>query len=235
MPIGNYSAGCLQGAESLPLSGPAFVVMHPERKRYFGHPELLSYIKSLASTVRDNHLGILLVGDMGRPRGGPMISGHASHQIGLDVDLWYSLPKKAPRKAERSRLSAGHFTANGKLAHWNKKLTKLLELAIQNPSVDRIFVNPIIKQSLCRSEKEAAWLHKIRPWWGHDDHFHVRLNCPAGSNQCQPGTPIPDGPGCDSDLAWWFSEDAKKTLIDRGKKERVFPVLPAACAALSAQ
>jgi murein endopeptidase len=29
----------------------------------------------------------LLIGDMSQPRDGPMLYGHSSHQIGLDVDI----------------------------------------------------------------------------------------------------------------------------------------------------
>ena len=32
----------------------------------------------------------LLIGDMSQPRGGPMLNGHSSHQIGLDVDIWFT-------------------------------------------------------------------------------------------------------------------------------------------------
>jgi len=33
--------------------------------------------------------------DLGQPRGGPTLSGHRSHQSGLDVDIWFLLSKQA--------------------------------------------------------------------------------------------------------------------------------------------
>jgi hypothetical protein len=35
----------------------------------------------------------LYIGDISQPRGGPMTSGHASHQIGLDADIWMLPPR----------------------------------------------------------------------------------------------------------------------------------------------
>ena len=44
------------------------------------------------------------VGDMSQPRGGPMVTGHSSHQIGLDVDIWLTpMPTaRSRRKSERT-------------------------------------------------------------------------------------------------------------------------------------
>ena len=94
--IGQPGAGCLQGAVALPLRGPGWMVMHPERHREFGHPELLAYLRDLASRARRETLGLLCVGDLGQPRGGPMPTGHRSHQIGIDADVWYGPPTKPP-------------------------------------------------------------------------------------------------------------------------------------------
>ena len=86
--IGSPSRGCLAGGEALPLDGPGWQVMRPSRHRYFGHSQLIAFIESLASDV--NRMGgSILVGDMALPRGGPMPTGHRSHQIGLDVDIWF--------------------------------------------------------------------------------------------------------------------------------------------------
>src|SRR5215469_1884152 len=62
----------------------------------------------------------------------------------------------------------------------------LLEAVAREPLVERVFVNPAIKGALCREDgPEWAWMAKIRPWWGHNDHFHVRLSCPSGNPQCR--------------------------------------------------
>ncbi|MGZ5917266.1 MAG: penicillin-insensitive murein endopeptidase, partial [Methyloceanibacter sp.] len=84
--IGSYAKGCLSGGISLPINGPDWQVMRLSRNRNWGTPQLLDFLERLASDARalDGWPG-LLVGDMAQPRGGPMITGHSSHQIGLDA------------------------------------------------------------------------------------------------------------------------------------------------------
>jgi len=80
--------------------------------------------------------------------------------------------------------------------------------AAQEPRVQRIFVNAAIKKALCREAKgDRSWLSKIRPMYGHDYHFHIRITCPAGAKQCEPQTPPPEGEGCSAaDFAYWFQD-----------------------------
>ena len=52
---------------------------------------------------------------------------------------------------------------------------------------------------------DAAWLRKIRPWWDHTDHLHVRLNCPKGAPGCVDQDPLPPGDGC-KEAIWWVTE-----------------------------
>ena len=100
--IGFYSAGCLQGAEALPLDGTGYAVMRPSRRRFFGHATLLNYLTTLAADRRGAATRLLLIGDLGAPsRGGPMLGGHASHQNGLDVDIWFITRAKRPTDVER--------------------------------------------------------------------------------------------------------------------------------------
>ena len=81
--IGSYADGCLAGAVALPISGPIWQVMRLSRNRYWGNPSLVAFIKRLADHAKEVGWNGLLVGDMSQPRGGPMLSGHSSHQIGL--------------------------------------------------------------------------------------------------------------------------------------------------------
>jgi penicillin-insensitive murein endopeptidase len=102
--------------------------------------------------------------------------------------------------------------------------------------VERVFVNPVVKRALCQSAgTDRGWLHKLRPWWGHDEHFHVRLACPADSPECQPQPPLAAGDGCE-ELAWWFNPAAQKERDDRRQTYRskvgAAPALPPACARL---
>jgi penicillin-insensitive murein endopeptidase len=90
--IGTTSCGCLQGAATLPASGPGYEVLRLGRNRRFGHPTLIAYIRRLAAAAASGKLGLVVVGDLSQPRGGPTPSGHRSHQTGLDADIGYAAP-----------------------------------------------------------------------------------------------------------------------------------------------
>ncbi len=230
--VGSYSAGCLAGAQALSLEGPGYAVMRPSRLRYFGHPTLVRYIERLGRELQKEK-SILLVGDLGRPRGGPMLSGHVSHQSGLDVDLWLRVSKKRPTRLERERWSAPNFVNKDRSLGraWTASQRKLLALAAAAPEVDRIFVSPSIKRDLCEKMPKAAWLHKVRAWWGHEEHLHVRLRCPEGDTQCENQEPLEASRAqCEEDLAWWFSPAAEEEWKKRPiSTERPFPELPKFC------
>lgn len=244
-PIGSYSAGCNDGAKALDLNGPGFQVMRPSRNRFYGNTELVNYIKNLTDLTVVDKVGVLLIGDMSMPRGGPLPTGHMSHQIGLDVDIWYVLYPVAQQRPltpeERETVSAVSFVNLEKQVLkedlWTPAHESLLRLAATQPEVERIFVNPAIKRALCQKlpERDRAWLHRLRPWFGHDDHFHVRLKCPAGAELCKNQEPVAPGDGCvGDDLAWWFTQEARdKEKIQASQPPlRTMPVLPAACTAL---
>lgn len=235
--IGKVTSGCIRGAATLPKNGSGYQVMRLSRMRYFGHPDLVQFIQSLGQTAQNQGLGTLLIGDLGMARGGPTLSGHRSHQTGLDVDIWYLLAKEAEKRelssSEREAWGAPSVVAAGgnsiNTAYWSPAIEQVLEAAARSSEVDRIFVNARIKQVLCERKTSHDWLQKIRPWFAHADHFHVRLKCPAGNFLCEKQEPIPAGDGCGADLAWWFSADAKKPAKKEPAKKIV---LPAACDAV---
>ena len=234
--IGSYNAGCLSGAVTLPESGPGFQVMRLSRKRFYGHPDLKQFIENFALKTHQQQLGVLLIGDLGQPRGGPTLTGHRSHQTGLDVDIWFLLSQQASKRLlgfnEREAWSAPSVLAKPSDAinysQWTPNNEKILEIAANMPEVDRIFVNPSVKRQLCQSKTAHAWLRKIRPWWKHDDHFHVRLKCPAQNGYCQGQEPLPKGDGCDASLAWWFSDEAKTAAAKKPEPAKPL-VLPELC------
>jgi penicillin-insensitive murein endopeptidase len=231
--IGGYSAGCIEGAAELPLRGPGFLVARPERHRVFGHPLLVAMVRTLAESLTKLHLGTLSVGDLAQPRGGPAPSGHASHQSGLDVDLWFEPPNG---KETVSMVDAKSGRPSPK---FTDRMARLVELAASDARVDRLFVNPILKRALCeRGGAARDWLRKVRPWWGHDDHFHVRLACPADSPECSPQSALPPGDGCDG-LAWWFDPKAqearKKEHASYSQKVGATPPLPERCNTLASE
>lgn len=210
-PIGSYADGCMAGGEALPITGPHWQVMRLSRNRNWGQPELIKYIERFSADAAKIGWHGLLIGDMAQPRGGPMITGHASHQIGLDVDIWLTpMPDHVMSRAERQTMGAQSLLVRGKRltldAHkWSDLYLRLYRQAASYADVVRIFASPAIKKELCATAgSDRAWLRKIRPWYGHDDHMHVRLACPPGISGCIDQAPPPPGDGCGKDLAWWF-------------------------------
>jgi penicillin-insensitive murein endopeptidase len=235
--IGTYAAGCLDGAVALAPSGPGYEVLHLGRHRRFGHPDLIAYLRRLGAEVKRRRMGLLLVGDLGQPRGGPTPSGHRSHQTGLDADVGYVAPRWMlhRRLTTKERETVGppavvDLTTRELTPAWQPRILELLQLAATDPAVERIFVNPVVKREACaRARAGADWLRKLRPWWLHHDHFHVRLRCPAGSPECEPQPPLGPEDGCGETLRWWFTEDSKATSEKRSKEPPAAPALPAAC------
>lgn len=210
--LGSYAKGCLAGAVLLAEDGPRWAAMRLSRGRNWGHPALIDFIRRLTAQV--GHVGLpgLLIGDLGQPRGGPMKSGHRSHQIGLDVDIWLRPLVERPGAKARENWSSydlvkGRSRLDGDL--WNKSAWRAIRLASEDPAVARIFINAAIKRKLCEvtPPDDRAWLRKVRPWWGHDSHFHVRLTCPDGLPGCENQSPPPAGDGCGKELDWWFTDE----------------------------
>jgi penicillin-insensitive murein endopeptidase len=224
---GFYTKGCLAGGEAIEPTGSAWQVMRPSRNRNWGHPELVALVKHLSvqAQVYDGWPG-LLVGDLAQPRGGPMLSGHASHQIGLDADIWLTpMPDRVLSRRERETKSAVSVVKNRKEINpkvWTEAHAKVIRRAARYKKVARIFVHPPIKKALCdwsAGHKDRSWLRKVRPYYGHHYHFHIRINCPKGSPGCrnQPPARPADGTGCGKELKYWYS-DRPWRRIDRRKK-----------------
>jgi len=228
--IGSYAKGCLAGAQALPLDGPHWQVMRLSRNRNWGTPRLINYIEKFSNDAAtlDDWPG-LLIGDMAQPRGGPMLNGHASHQIGLDADIWFvPMPPRKLTPNERETVPMVSLLMTGRLsvdpAKWSDQHMALLKRAASYPEVARIFVSPAIKKQLCDTAKgpnDWRWLTKLRPWWGHDDHFHVRLECPPGMATCVGQTPVGKDDGCGAELAWWL-----RPLAPAKPKTPAKPVIP---------
>jgi penicillin-insensitive murein DD-endopeptidase len=212
--IGGYSAGCIAGAAQMPVNGDTWQVMRLSRNRNWGYPDLIALLKRLSVRAhKDAGWPGILVGDIGQPRGGPALSGHASHQIGLDADVWLTpMPDHRLSREEREEMSAVMMVRSDRLDIDPHVFTPghlmVLRAAAQEPNVQRIFVNAAIKKALCREARgDRSWLEKIRPWYGHDYHFHIRMACPPGASDCKGQKPQEGGEGCSaSDLAYWFKD-----------------------------
>jgi len=206
--IGGYARGCQAGAIALPETGPTWQAMRLSRNRNWAQPVTVDYIKDLSRRVaRLSGWEGIYVGDMSQPRGGPMLTGHRSHQSGLDIDIWMLPPKRLDLSvSERESISsismrrnAGAYTND----RWSAEHREVLKLAASDPRVARIFVFPGAKVDMCRRETgDRSYLRKIRPWWGHHYHFHVRLNCPRGDAGCIDQNPPPPGDGCEEAQSW---------------------------------
>ena len=242
--IGSYARGCLAGAAELARDDPNFQAMRISRNRRYGHPELVAFVRELAAAAPGLGLEGLMVGDLSQARGGPMPYGHTSHQIGLDVDIWFA-EMPVPRLSYAAREDwpfVSMLAADGKdvdPARFREPFAALLRRAAEDPRVARIFVNPAIKRAMCdwtgAGEGEArAYLAKIRPWYGHDAHFHVRLACPEPAGACVDQAPPPPGDGCGAPLAYWFTDEPYKPRPGIAPKDPLtLATLPAACRALA--
>ena len=228
--VGFYSRGCLAGGERLEIDGPAWQAMRLSRNRNWGHPQLVRLIRRLAAEAKahDGWPG-LLVGDLSQPRGGPMLTGHRSHQIGLDGDIWFTpMPNRRLSRRERERLSAtsmlsrDRLSVNGEI--WSMAHVRLIRRAASYKATERILVHPAIKKALCEGAAklggDRSWLGKVRPYWGHHYHFHVRIACPEGSAACRPQKPTSGEQGCEEELAYWYR------LMTRPKPKVVKPRVP---------
>ena len=237
--IGFYSKGCLAGAVAMPIDGKTWQVMRLSRNRNWGHPALVRFLEDLANQAPRTRWRGLLLSDMSQPRGGPMPSGHASHQVGLDADIWLTpMPGRKLSRLEREEMSATMVVADDRLdvdpKVWTPAHFNVIKAAAQDPRVARIFVNAAIKKAMCREAgADRSWLSKVRPWWGHDYHFHVRLRCPAGSPECKPQPPAGGGDGCGKDLDYWFTDAVlhpkPSPVPEPPKPGKPMSSLPSAC------
>jgi penicillin-insensitive murein endopeptidase len=240
---GFYSKGCFSGGVAIATDGPTWQAMRLSRNRRWGHPTMIALVEKLSrdAAAKDGWPG-LLVGDISQPRGGPMLTGHASHQIGLDADIWLNpMPDQRLSAREREEISAvsmikkNGLTVNEKV--WTPAHARLLKRAASYPEVERILVHPGIKKKLCDTVKgDRSWLSKVRPFWGHDYHFHVRIGCQPGSSGCKGQAAPPPGDGCDKSLAWWFTEEPwrpnQNPDAPKARDIMTMAALPKACRAV---
>lgn len=207
-PYGSYARGCVGGAEQLRETGPTWQAMRLSRNRNWGHPETIDFIEKLSGfAAKQPGWKGLYIGDISQPRGGPMLSGHRSHQIGLDIDIWMLPATKLnlSRKARENISSISLRRAKGAFVNdnWSAQHHAIIRQAARDKRTARIFVFPGAKVRMCNDETgNRKYLRKIRPWYGHHYHFHVRLACPKGSRGCVNQDPPPKGDGCAEAQQW---------------------------------
>ena len=246
--FGFYAKGCLAGGVAIPTDGPTWQAMRLSRNRRWGHPDMIALIERFSQDARARvGWNGLLLGDIAQARGGPMLNGHSSHQIGLDADIWLTpMPGRTLTYAERETIQATSMLQKDKFlkidpSAWSDRHARLIMLAASYPQVERIFVNPAIKKKLCDTwSGDRTHLGKVRPIYGHDYHFHIRIKCPPGSGNCKGQAAVPAGDGCDKSLAWWFTDapwakpKPKKDQKPVKPRQTSLSDLPKACAVVLA-
>lgn len=183
----------------------------------WGLEPLVGMIDRAARAVRKQFTdSVLSVGHLSRPGGGE-IDRHASHESGRDADLGFYVKNQLGKP-----LYADHFVAfkgDGTASTWpgasfdDARNWALIASIVGDASahVTHVFVAAPLRArllqyaekigaSLAIRTRAAELMAQPRGALPHDDHFHVRIACPAGMDKCieQPlarKTPHRDGGG----------------------------------------
>jgi penicillin-insensitive murein endopeptidase len=214
---GGSNGGCIVGAVGLPPQGDGYQTIHGSLSYFWGAPVTIQNIVTLGQEAHANGLPPLLIGDISRPSGGTMPGGRVAHQVGLDVDVALDMHMRGYLSEEqRESIQIASLVRSDardiEPSMWGEAVARLLWLAATLPGVDRLLVNPAIKQQLCRTVTgDRSWLRFVRPWYGYAAHMNVSFKCPPGQTDCVAKAPPPPGDGCDATLQWWFDQlDAPK-------------------------
>jgi murein endopeptidase len=165
---GRPTAGRLVRGVQLPVEGTDYLTWDPALKRVpdrgwrrWGTDRLVRVLLRVLADYRYAHPEAprVLVGDLSRPHGGEFGRrfggrGHASHQNGLDVDVYY------PRRDRMARPPLRPSYIDHALA------TDLLERFVA-AGARYVFVGP---HTGLRGPRGI-----VRPLRAHDDHMHVRI------------------------------------------------------------
>lgn len=206
--IGYYSKnGKLQNSQKIDSFDQTNIVkLYRKRGQNFGTTEVMSslvgtanFIKELESTVER-----MQIGDIAAKYGG-RINRHASHQNGLDADVVYFRVNEKEQKRDFPEWKE-LFVKNGELTknfHLDRNW-QAFKYLVHNHRVGRIFVDPVVKKSLCKYAKEIGEfkselevLRTLRPLNSHHaSHFHLRLVCPREDKNCKRQPAPGPGSGC---------------------------------------
>ncbi len=166
---GSYAKGCQSGAVALPTEGEGFQAMRLSRNRRWGQPQLVSFIERFAQDSQKIGWPGLLIGDISPAARRSHADRPRSHQIGLDVVSGGArCPTTIMSAQERedtpfiSMLDKSKFlTVDDR--KWSPLNARLVMMAASYPQVERIFVNPAIKQKLAKAgPATVTFMGKIR-------------------------------------------------------------------------
>jgi murein endopeptidase len=166
--VGTHTAGRLEHGVRLPAEGRTFFTWDPVLRRSpnrawrrWGTDRLVHVVLDVARAHHAAHPRAprMAIGDLSRPRGGdfgPQFGyiGHASHQNGLDVDIYY------PR-ADARELAPRDAT------EIDRRLSQELVDRFLAAGAQVIFVGP--------NTGLGGPPGRVKPLAHHDNHLHVRL------------------------------------------------------------
>jgi murein endopeptidase len=163
--VGEPYGGRLECGRQLPVSTDDLTTWDNALQRRYNRPwrrwgtgRLIGIVEDIAADYRSRYGVRLVVGDLSRTRGGPFGpefggQGHASHQNGLDVDIYYprrdraELPPFKPADVARRR------------SQW------LVDRAERHADVE--FIGSRV--GLRRTSKRIQYLAN------HENHLHLRI------------------------------------------------------------
>ena len=166
----------------------------------------------MIAKVKQAGLPPILIGDISLKTGGDLgpNSDHASHNIGLDVDIPFVFASPRKTTAELKKLKYVYLVNKNTLTKdFTYERAELIRLAASDPKVT---------------------LSKVRPWFGHRAHMHVRLACPPDSPYCVNQDLPPEGDGCGKELISWFMPADINHPLPKVKRQRL--KMPAQCEAI---
>lgn len=175
----------------------------PGRPHHYGTEELIGLVQRASVAVNRELPGKLTVGDLSDHDGGP-IGHHASHQSGRDVDLGFYVTDARGRHQQAddyiSFNGRGRPIAGGNLRFDVARNWALINALLTDGTVgiEHIFVsNPLRALLIAHARaiharpmtivRAQLVLHQPRHALPHSNHFHVRIDCPAGDTQCREG------------------------------------------------
>jgi len=177
-----------------------------------------------------------------------MITGHASHQVGLDADIWLTpMPARefTPRRARRNvgdHGGRGRPARPGSIPRCGRRVTSRSSRRRLRTRWCSGYSSTPPSRRHCAARPAAA----IAPGWrkcgrggGHDYHFHVRLRCPGDSPECKSQPPAGGGDGCGKDPSIIGSPTpcctpSRRRCREAPKPGKPMSSLPPACRAVLA-
>ena len=149
---------------------------------------------------------------MAQARGGPMLTGHTSHQLGLDADIWLTpMPDRELTRQEREEMSATDMVRRRQARHRSVGLDagacRAHPRRGAEPAIERILVNPAIKKALCReADRRPRLVAQGASVVGAQLSHASAHRLPGRQSGMQAAGSDAGTEGCGADLDYWFRD-----------------------------